>query len=662
MLFLVVVLGFLGHVAAQSCSCQCTLDDCVKGLQGTTFFAPETVINDCRNLLWTKSTVFSTTINLFSTVTVSATVTESATTTTKTDEHSLTDTNTQYSTETATSTLILTITQSQTITNTVTSEIRTTETVTAELTTILTSAITETSQISDTQTTTITSLISTTLTSVTATQSSIITVIPLASVSGAGYLRYKRQETVLPTYASACPNQSAYISACTCIGITLGGTIYIQQPSTVITSIVTTYVTVTQTQPVVTNEITLSTTVDTVTKTIIDEETKVTATGTLLILISTQVTTQTTNITTETTETVTKSFTTTVSSVLTSETTNTLTLQTTRITTIIEGATTTLTTVIPYYTEFAIQATEDIANGDFKGQYLFSFKALYDNNVTHVALTSDITLAGRYASDPNGNVTGLGANGQYGLPFSVYDTSSGNDQLYEMDVGVNMLRVGCWVDSAFIFQCQGAGRKYISGYNSTSEVQLYSIIDDVYTGNSTGPLVLQAVPIPTAGATATTPSAVAKSIIIQVGLAPYATGNPFAGRWWDTILEGATDGSAGTNPRLKSDTVKANAKVFLVDPATGNIASQVNEAFWFNSGAAYSGLYSGFADLQSPGNPMAVGCTLHSNMNITCVNSAYEYLCVYSATTTGYGELRIYDAYEPMIGYCWVYWATGVLQ
>ncbi|KAK6329614.1 hypothetical protein TWF730_006161 [Orbilia blumenaviensis] len=63
MLFIVGVVALLAiRATAQSCTCRCTVDDCLQVLAGTLPFASQATVSDCRSFLWTRSTVAATTI------------------------------------------------------------------------------------------------------------------------------------------------------------------------------------------------------------------------------------------------------------------------------------------------------------------------------------------------------------------------------------------------------------------------------------------------------------------------------------------------------------------------------------------------------------------------------------------------------------------------
>ncbi|KAK6530387.1 hypothetical protein TWF694_003742 [Orbilia ellipsospora] len=701
--------------------CQCISDGCFQALQGTEFFAPQTAVDDCRSILWTPSTVFATTVNLHSTVTISATVTESVTstlagpiqtstlipseasiitvtstvtavetyTTTGTTtistvvRSSVIGTDTEISTKTTTSTLIITITQSVTNTNTITSVFNTTETVTEQLTSRFTTEVTATSQISETNTISSTDSFSTTITSTVSTQTTTISIIPLASVSG-DYLK-KRAETALPAYASPCSDQSAYSSACTCIGVSPSGINYIRVPSTTVTSLVTTHITVTKTQVAFVENVTttvnlstgvaatatqtvtatVTTTASTTTTTLVKEVTQVTGSAMLIIETATQLRTITNTFTTDYTTTVVSSTTTTTTSSISLETTNTITLETSQTTTIIQSATSTITTISPYYTGFAIQATNDIANGAYKGQFMYFFNDAGDGNNAHVAFTDNVSLAALYASDSSGNVTGVDNSTNpnvYTLPFSVYGAGDDNAQLYQTAAfDANMGRAGCYIDSNLIFQCQGLGRKYISIYDATGDVKLYSTISEIYAGNSTGPLVLKAVPLPSPGSTPTTPAAAAKSLIIRndnnVADSP---GDPWIGYFLSIVLEGTGAGTVGNNPRIRMNNNQTQAQAFLADPATGNLSPSTGGLFQLGGmSSIYTGIYAGLRNSALP----VVEFTLQSNMNITWQMGVYVYVSIPVPASSGdgkFGEARAYIKWTDTFNNSWPSRWTGI--
>ncbi|KAK6542936.1 hypothetical protein TWF694_006874 [Orbilia ellipsospora] len=776
-----------GQVVAESCNCQCTLDNCVQALTGSAYFPPQTIIDDCRNLLWTHSYLASTTINVHQTLTISDTftafatstvtarvnttristvvVTQSATTVvlltktsyrttfdtfqvsttvtnpiidektsvlteiqtiveidvdlesvTATTQTSVTNTATENSISTTTSTVLYTVTESQTTTNTVTVEASITNTITEETTLTITSSTTETSQTTGTQTSFITDLASTTLTSAISTQiinSTTSSIVPIASVHAAAIEDFKlakRQETLtsVPAYASsACANLAAYSSGCTCIGVTLGGTTYVHVKSISLTFVVTKHVNVTQTQvslttetitndvnPTITvtenttttstlttyeflatsapttvtatistitltteNTITLSstiisfllstqtvTTVSTTTvrstTTVVSGSTEISSSGALVTETATQFSTVTTTVTEDTTETATMSFTTTLISSVTLKLTDTTTLESTTISTIIQNTTVTSTNLIPEYTEFALQATNDDANGIFKGQWLKFFKDPTVGNAAQVLFTPDMTLALHYASYPDGNVTGPNTDtgpGLYDIPFAV---RTGYTNLYELPISSSFQQVGCWVDSAYIFRCEGSGAKFMGATNSTGYINLYGDVGNIYTSSGTGPLVISAVPYPTASAT--TPPPAARSLVIQ-NIADHGTVASYIwqNNYFSTFYEDANaQGNPGTLPRVKMNPNKANARIFYADPATGNLLLEPNQPFVFNSGGTIGPVYTQFPVAATD---TILGCTVHADLSITCQEGAFQYMCVHHLNgSANAGEVSIF--------------------
>ncbi|KAK6531982.1 hypothetical protein TWF694_003145 [Orbilia ellipsospora] len=627
MRFLLAILALLvNKIAAQSCLCQCTIDSCLGVLAVTTAsaFFNTNYINDCRSYLWTHSTVADTTINAIRRVTLASTFTR-ITTNTVTVETSITGTATASGTTTITSSLTVTAFTTKTSTSTVIAQTSTTgtvtqlSTVTATLSSTVTDSTTITLQKVETQTSSSLSLYTTTVTS-TITASTKTVGVPIESL---GSKLRKRQGNGIPAYAAGvCSNQDAYSSACTCIGVTTGGTTYITVDIITLGYTITSNVSTTET---ITQLATSTVTIDvSTTKTIIEDITAVISSSLIVTEVATAVVTSTVTILASTTTTITQGATATTISEITETETNTqsttlvVTVLASSASTVINDQTTTLTSLISSYTQFAIQATDDDANGGYKGQYMYSYMNTTDNLV-HVAFTSDITKVSLYASDPDGNVTGpnLEAGSGWGIHFAVV-----NNQTYQLDNTISGSQaVGCWIESinsTWIFQCQGAGAEYMSFRNSTGDLMLYDGVWEIYP-NSTGPAVLQAVPFPTSSA-APAPSAVAQQFNIHYFNSSSVT-NPYATYWLGSQTESGTG-----YERLCMVSTQAAAKVFVADPATGNIYDIKNQPFAGTSFGQQAGIpiYSLFPPIASIG---IFGCSLNGT-RVFCHREAYQYVAI----------------------------------
>ncbi|KAF3903536.1 hypothetical protein AA313_de0201340 [Arthrobotrys entomopaga] len=392
------------------------------------------------------------------------------------------------------------------------------------------------------------------------------------------------------------------------------------------------------------------------TKTVVSESTEIASSGAQVTETATQFTTVTTTVSEDTTKTTTISFTTTSTSSVTLELTDTTTLETTTTTTIVQNATVTSTNLIPEYTEFALQATNDEANGIFKGQWLKFYKDPAVNNAAQVLFTSDMTLALHYASYPDGNVTGPNTDvgpGLYDVPFAI---RTGSTNLYELPIFAGFERVGCWVDSAYIFRCEGSGAKFMGATNSTGYINLFSDVGNIYTQSATGPLVISAVPYPTASAT--TPPPAARSLVIQ-NIADHGVVSSYIYQnyFFSTFYEdGNAQGAPGTLPRIKMDASQANARIFYADPATGNIFLEPNQPLSFrNDGTSTSGpVYTQFPGPGTVANTI-LGCTVHPDLSITCQEGAFQYIGVHHKVGTAYdGEVTIFTNTNDMTNIAWL--------
>ncbi|KAK6538274.1 hypothetical protein TWF694_011153 [Orbilia ellipsospora] len=562
-----------------------------------------------------------TTINEFRTITVHATATNFTTSTLTIDN---TATQTAVVNQTVTSSVLFTTTTTRTTYSIIGVLTTATSESTAKSTDVLTSTNIHTTVESDT----------TTVTSFNSTEIINTNIVPLTYTSSGGTVVKRQNPTFsIPSYAQAsCTNLSAYSSACTCIGVTLGGTTYSWLPSTVRSFYKTTTVTST-----LVNTITETFTNDVnVTKTATDAFTETISSGTTVLAVTAIPTTSTATVSITITTTVETTIVTTLDS----------TTDITSLSTVTEDDVTTVTTAGTQYTEFAIQATDDEANGPYKGQYMYSFEDPTQNNDQQVAFTSDFSQAGKYGSNAARNVTapdtGSG-EGLYTVPFVVYDGNSTNTNVLQTSNSSSLGQIGCWYDSAYIFRCEGTGRKFMGVNNSTNNLNLYSDVGNIYTQNSTGPLVLKVVPVPTASTTA--PPAAATSLLIKnvatYSDSDYIWGNNFFG----TTLEG------GFN-RVIMTPNQASAKIFLADPATGNLFDQNNVPFSFiNNGSNNSPVYSNYP---SGIVNMIIGCTLDpAGVIVRCIEGAFDLTTVAAAGNSDAGEVRTWDDPDASLNIAW---------
>ncbi|KAK6544579.1 hypothetical protein TWF694_001267 [Orbilia ellipsospora] len=642
-------------------------------LQGSGFFAPQTVIDDCRDNLWTHSTVYSTTLYVFHTLTVSATVTQDATNTV-TIPTTVTKTATTDSIVTITSNVTSTVLTTETITPTITTEIDTTATITTETTSTVTSSTSvtntniATSELSQTVTTVQSTLESTTLT---LTETETVTKgIPIQSVTptNLGAAVKKRQATTisLPTYASGiCSDHMAYTSACTCIGITLGGTLYPRADVTQIPTTITTNVTVTATAThfatnVVTVEVTTTTTdVEDVTST---QNFQTTTTAT-----ATQFTTSTVLVTASITETISQGTTTTltlqvtVTDTTTIQITDTLSVSTTSFSMILQTANSTSTSIVSMYTEFALRATNDGINQPFQGQYLYFYQDPNDSDVQYVKFTSDITLAMNYTADSNGNVTGANTEpgSPYTIPFGTFPLSTNDSKLYEMELQPDMDQVGCWLDSTLLLHCQGVNRTYLAAMNASSEINLFNNVGEIFSNSAVGPLILQAVPFPTADTPA--PINVSRNIIINY---VNSTTQPVQNAFRTQYLGSTTDSSGRT--QLEMVTTEAAAKQFTVDPITGNIFDTVGRPFVFtNTGVQGDYIYSNFPNASDSATALVLPCRLNvtsttNGTGVHCMTGNYTWTGIYAVGSAKQGFLSEWYSYDSMLNVAWVFYMEAL--
>ncbi|KAF3911207.1 hypothetical protein AA313_de0210375 [Arthrobotrys entomopaga] len=436
-----------------------------------------------------------------------------------------------------------------------------------------------------------------------------------------------------------------------------GGTTYIRIAATTIDSTITLNASTTET---ITRLATSTMTIDiSTTQTILKDVTTVISSSLTVTEVSTAIATSTVTILASATTTVTQGATVTTTSEVTEteidtqSTTQVITVVTSSASTVINDETTTLTSLVSSYTQFAIQATNDDVNGGYKGQYMYSYMNTADNLV-HVAFTSDVTKVSLYASDPNGNVTGpnLETRSGWEIPFGVL-----NNQIYQLDSNVSGSQsLGCWIESvnsSWIFQCQGADAEYMSFYNSTGNLMLYSDVWDIYP-DSTGPAVLQAVPFPT-GSAAPAPSALARKFNIHYFNASSVT-NPYATYWLGSEIESGTG-----YERLFMVPTQASAKIFVADPATGNIYDAQNQPWAAQAFDMYNGipLYSLFPPDPPAPSTSIIGCTLNGT-RVFCVRDAYQYVGIGQGAGDR-GTMGIWNSLTAMATGAWLFEMEAVM-
>ncbi|KAF3926567.1 hypothetical protein AA313_de0203472 [Arthrobotrys entomopaga] len=449
------------------------------------------------------------------------------------------------------------------------------------------------------------------------------------------------------------------------MGVALGGTLYHREDATQIPTTITKNFTVTATAThfatdVVTVEVTTTTTdVEDVMST---QNFQTTTTET-----ATQLTTSTVFITASTTETLSEGTTTTltlqvtVTDTTTIQITDTLSVSTTSISTIVQSANSTSTSIVSMYTEFALRATSDDINQPFQGQYLYFYQDPNDSNMRYVKFTSDITLAMNYTADSNGNVTGANTEpgSPYTIPFGTFPLSTNDSKLYEMELQPEMDQVDCWLDSALLLHCQGVNRMYIAAQNATSEINLFNHVGEIFDNGAVGPLILQAVPFPTADTPS--PINVSRNIIINyANSTTQASQNEFRTQY----LGSTTDSSGRT--QLEMVATEAAAKQFTVDPITGNIFDTVGRPFVVTSTMAQGGLlYSGFPNASDPDTALVLSCQLNmtsttNGTGVYCLTGNYTYTGIYPVGSANQGKLGEWWDYNSMINFAWVFYMEAL--
>ncbi|EPS43507.1 hypothetical protein H072_2504 [Dactylellina haptotyla CBS 200.50] len=526
MLFSIGALALLalsGRAAAQSsCVCSCTQDDCLKAVVGTSAFPSDATVADCRSYLWTHSTHASTTIRVTHYVT-SSTITN-----------------------TVGATFTVTVSDGTTITTTDQRTVTNQQTVTLKNTATVSGTVTVSETVTTLETVTATNTVTTLQTLTSGTVSLGAPVVIVTSVVPGKRRLLRRQGGSIPDYAAVC-DASAYASGCQCIGVTLGGTLYIQADST----------TVTVTATVPWTHVVYSVQTDTVT-----EGSQVIETQTQENTV-TQVETQTENTTLTTLET--QSEATTVTQVDTQS----------------ETKTQTANAIIPQYTSFALQLTNDVINGDFIGAYLS-----VSSTDGRVVLDNNPANAGRYQSDAAGNVTYSG-----NFPF-IADATSAGAQFYNKAATATLIASNCWIDNEYFFYCNGPPRRQFFGAtNATGDFRFFSYAGAPANDSppDAGPFVIKAVPYPAADAT-TLPPAGAKQIVIRAK--SVASNGAFQGQYWGLT----NDGTAF--PRVFFVNNVNNAVKFLVDPTTGHFLGTTNIPFIANAISQIEQFY--YASLGKP--------------------------------------------------------------
>ncbi|KAK6542444.1 hypothetical protein TWF694_006397 [Orbilia ellipsospora] len=297
-----------------------------------------------------------------------------------------------------------------------------------------------------------------------------------------------------------------------------------------------------------------------------------------------------------------------VTSLTTFETTPTITTLTSTVTTYTPIVTVTQTL-------YALQLTSDIINAQFKRYFLTLM------NTNQLGVISDFSQAAKFYADSNGNITAGN-----GVLFAITSTSDVSN-IFEQVPGTGQESAPCWIDSNNLFQCQSSMSMYMPAYNSTSELRLFTSVSDIFPLGCSGPLIVMAVPFPTAAKAA--PAAQATRVIFQDSP---SSRNIFAGNY----LAAGNEDSNGMRTilqRLNITGNRGNAAVFLADPINGNLFSTTNAPFISSNLASRQNVYLDFPDYTIPDQYKVIfPCTLRSDLTAFCKYQNWSVLGGYNGT------------------------------
>ncbi|KAK6334348.1 hypothetical protein TWF730_003562 [Orbilia blumenaviensis] len=429
------LLALSGSASAQCDGvCECVADDCLLDLAGSEPFPATVAVDDCRDYLWEHSTWASETSTVTNVVTGGVV------------------------TEIVSETVFATVSEGTTTLETVTNTVTATETTTSGTGTFTGELIT--------------------------------TVIPPLRRR-----RRKRQQGVIPAYASQCGGSVGYISACTCIGVSAGGTLWTEVP----------LVTATVTETVASTE-TVSET-ETATTTVVGDFAGATETETLV---------------------------------------KTATEKVTR----------------PYYTGFALQLTNDEANGQYKGYFLRAVPDASKNNLKRLTVVANVNAATLYKINGAGNV--VTETGDFG--FSHDDTTTGPGFWQEATGGrTGWIGHNCNINADRLLNCPSTDESRIfmaADPTDGNKVRVFAYLENILKESTIGPLIIAAVP----QNTASIPPAFAKNVVIRAA----DTGNGiFNGQY-----VGVQDQSTQPFPRVRFYETIDDATRFTVDPVSGNVLGE----------------------------------------------------------------------------------------
>ncbi|KAF3926393.1 hypothetical protein AA313_de0204146 [Arthrobotrys entomopaga] len=308
--------------------------------------------------------------------------------------------------------------------------------------------------------------------------------------------------------------------------------------------------------------------------------------------------------------------------------TDTTTFSSDSIATVQSTTTTTVTSEPPVQTRFRIRATEDEANGIFKG--LFINRETTPNGQGISFVDNAANGVGTWAATIDGNVTSIDQ-----LGWVVANTGEAA-QIYNLLPTAGSANMSVWVHSSnWLLQVDSQNRIYLGASNSTLFIKSYIDSGNIFANGDTGPLILEAVP---SNETLDAPPPAATPVNIQ--LANVTENGAFVGQYIGTTL--VVNGTVNYQ-RVTIVNDAADAATFLVDPINGNLLSLTNEPFVTGASPAIAPLYKMFPPAGDALTAVPVPCRrLPTNFRMWCASSVETYFWGLPLSETN-GEVFVTD-------------------
>ncbi|KAF3228620.1 hypothetical protein TWF191_002476 [Orbilia oligospora] len=220
--------------------------------------------------------------------------------------------------------------------------------------------------------------------------------------------------------------------------------------------------------------------------------------------------------------------------------------------------------ILPLYTSFVIQLTQDTVNGGSKGYFLKYEADPANSNRRRLMFTQDVEEATLYKTDGSGVIsTETG-----GLGFARDDTATGPGIWQESASGKSgWLDYTCKIDENRLVSCNSPPTFLALDPNDGRKLRAYTYLNNLIPQGCVGPLILAAVPPRFQGLAP--PAAISAVIRSRNG------NNGIYSGWYI----GQEDQQSQPFPRVRFFQSISDATTFTVDPVNGNIFGPNNAPF-----------------------------------------------------------------------------------